>query len=233
MECVECCGRIGDDGNCVNCGSPGPAVERPKVEPAAPSDDPPEIDQQMLAEAMQGIGALLALLPESALAGTEETPGRVVRAFLEMTLGYGETPEEILSKSFPRAVDAGGYDGPVIQRGVRFTSLCEHHLLPFSGVVCVGYLPDEKVVGISKLARLVECRARRLQLQERLTAEIAGDVMRILGARGAACVIVAGHGCMRCRGVLQPDAELVTSEMLGLFRSDAALRAEFMALARI
>lgn len=146
---------------------------------------------------------------------------------LEMTLGYQEDPKEILSRTFDEKSDE-----VVILRGIEFTSLCRHHLLPFSGTADVGYLPGEtgKVVGLSKLARLVDCFARRLQLQERMTRQIAESLMGHLNARGAAVVVRAKHSCMACRGVKKASATMVTSCCLGAFREDGRLRSEFLTL---
>lgn len=158
--------------------------------------------------------------------GLLETPGRVVRAMVEMTAGQRQDPKQILSKVFDEKCDE-----MVVLRGVRFTSLCEHHLLPFDGIANVGYLPG-KVVGLSKMARLVECFARRLQIQERMTQQIAYALEEHLQARGAGCVIRAKHACMGCRGIKKPEAEMVTSCLTGLFRDEDKARAEFMALCR-
>lgn len=158
------------------------------------------------------------------------TPERVVKALAEMTSGYAEDPAVILGTTF----DVGGAsDQVVIVRGVRFVSLCEHHLLPFVGTATVGYLPGDRVVGLSKIPRLVECHARRLQLQERLAHDVARDIERHLGARAVAVILVASHACMSCRGVRQPTGEMVTSVMLGQFREDASARSEFLAMADI
>ena len=159
--------------------------------------------------------------------GLVDTPARVVRSFEEMTCGYKEYAGDIL-----KAIFSEHCDEIVLLRGVRFSSLCEHHLLPFTGVATVGYLPNDQVVGISKLARLVHCYARRLQVQERLTQQIAAALQEHLKPRGVGVVIRAHHHCMGCRGVEQPDAEMVTSAMTGLFRENAATKAEFMSLAK-
>lgn len=163
--------------------------------------------------------------PESE--GQRDTPGRVIRALAEMTRGYEEDPKEILGKEF----DAQCH-GMVVLSGIDFTSLCEHHLLPFVGTVDLGYVPGEKgkVVGLSKLARLVDCFARRFQLQERMTIQIASSLMDVLGAKGAAVVVKAHHSCMGCRGVKKQNAVMVTSEMLGVFRDKPEARAEFLSL---
>ena len=158
--------------------------------------------------------------------GLAGTPERVVRAWREMTAGYAEDPAEILSRTFEETSDE-----MIVLRGITFHSMCEHHLLPFQGTAAVGYLPG-KVVGISKLARLVHCFARRLQIQERMTRQIADAVQQHLGARGVGVIVRAQHLCMACRGVRQEETEMVTSAMLGTLRSDATSRAEFLGLCR-
>jgi GTP cyclohydrolase I len=156
--------------------------------------------------------------------GLLDTPGRVVRAWREMTAGYSEDPAEILARTFDESSDE-----LIILRGITFYSVCEHHLLPFYGTAAVGYLPG-RVVGISKLARLVNCFARRLQIQERMTRQIADSIAEHLGARGVGVIIRAHHLCMGCRGVRQEETQMVTSAMLGTLRSDASSRAEFLRL---
>lgn len=157
--------------------------------------------------------------------GLKETPGRVLRAWKELTAGYREDPKKILAKRFPVT-----YDEMVVVRGIRFTSICEHHLLPFTGTATVGYIPKDTVCGLSKLARLVLCFARRLQIQEGMTRQIADAIQNELDPHGVGVVVRARHSCMGCRGVLQPDAEMVTSAMLGRMRESAAARAEFLGL---
>ena len=159
--------------------------------------------------------------------GLADTPSRVVRAWREMTAGYSEDAAEILSRTFEETSDE-----LVILSGISFYSTCEHHLLPFYGTASVGYLPG-KVVGISKLARLVQCFARRLQIQERMTKQIAAAVAEHLDARGVGVVIKAHHLCMGCRGARQPATEMVTSSMLGTLREDAVSRSEFLRLIQI
>ncbi|MBV8520154.1 MAG: GTP cyclohydrolase I FolE [Acidobacteria bacterium] len=156
--------------------------------------------------------------------GLLDTPQRVVKALLEMTTGYDESPAEILSKTFDERSDE-----LIILRGIDFHSICEHHLLPFQGVAHVGYLPG-KVVGISKLARLVHCFAKRLQIQERMTQQIAHAVETHLEARGVGVIVSAHHLCMGCRGVRLPATQLVTSAMLGTLRNNAETRSEFLRL---
>jgi len=159
--------------------------------------------------------------------GLADTPRRVVAALCEMTDGYSLNPGDLLATRFTQT-----YDEMIVLTGVAFTSLCEHHLLPFTGTASVGYIPDGHVVGISKLARVVQCFAHRLQLQERLTTDIADAIQTHLQPRGVAVEIRATHGCMVNRGVRQPTAELVTSAMLGYMRDRPEARAEFLALSQ-
>jgi GTP cyclohydrolase I len=159
--------------------------------------------------------------------GLRETPKRLVKAYREYFCGYEDEPEEILRKTFE---EIDGYDEMVVLRGVTFESHCEHHMAPIIGRAWVGYVPDRRVVGISKLARVVEAYARRLQIQERMTAQIANAVERELKPRGVAVVIKAVHHCMLSRGVRKQGSDLVTSRMLGCFRDDAMTRSEFLAM---
>jgi len=159
--------------------------------------------------------------------GLIETPARVVRALEEFFSGYGEDPDEILQKSFD---EIEGYDEMVILRDVRFESHCEHHIAPIVGQAAVAYVPRGRVVGISKLARVVQAFARRLQIQEKLTAQIANTIDAVLKPKGVAAVIKAVHHCMTTRGVHKPDSSLLTSRMLGCFRDDAELRRQFLSM---
>jgi GTP cyclohydrolase I len=159
--------------------------------------------------------------------GLQETPQRLVRAFREYFCGYDEDPEEILKKTFS---EVDGYDEMVVLRGVPFESHCEHHVAPIIGRAWVGYVPNRRVVGISKLARVVEAYARRLQIQERMTAQIANAIETVLKPGGVAVVIKATHHCMLSRGVKKHGADLVTSRMLGVFRDNQMTRSEFLAL---
>lgn len=159
--------------------------------------------------------------------GLHETPQRLVRAFREYFCGYDEDPEEILKKTFS---EVDGYDEMVVLRGVPFESHCEHHVAPIIGRAWVGYVPSRRVVGISKLARVVEAYARRLQIQERMTAQIANAIETVLKPVGVAVVIKATHHCMLSRGVKKHGADLVTSRMLGVFRDNQMTRSEFLAL---
>lgn len=158
--------------------------------------------------------------------GLTDTPARVARAWREMTEGYRQDPKEILSRTFEESSDE-----LITLRGISFHSTCEHHLLPFYGSASISYLPG-KVVGVSKLARLVHCFAKRLQIQERLTRQIAQSVEEHLQARGVGVIISAHHLCMGCRGVVQPGTELVTSAILGVLQHDPDMRSEFLTLSR-
>ena len=158
--------------------------------------------------------------------GLGGTPARVVRAYEEWFAGYGEDPAELLQRTFE---EAGGYDEIVLLRDIRFESHCEHHMAPIIGRAHIGYLPRNRVVGISKLARLVEAYAKRLQIQERFTAQIANTLNEVLKPHGVAVVVQATHGCMTTRGVHKSAASLVTSRMLGVFRRQAQTRQEFLA----
>lgn len=160
--------------------------------------------------------------------GLRDTPARVARAWEELFAGYGQDPAAILSTTFE---DVHGYSEMILLRDIPFHSMCEHHMMPFSGKAHVAYLPGERVVGLSKLARLVDCYARRLQIQERMTHDIAGAIMNHLQPLGCGVVVEASHGCMTCRGVKKEGATMVTSALGGDFHHPAT-RAEFMALIR-
>ncbi len=187
------------------------AVERPSIE-----------------EAREAVRTLLRWTgddPERE--GLIDTPDRVVRAYQEWFSGYDEDPVEILQRTFE---ETDGYDEMVVMRDIRLESFCEHHISPIIGWVHVGYLPDKRVVGISKLARLVEIYGRRLQVQEKLTAQIANAIHEVLKPKGVACVVQAAHQCMTTRGVHKTGATLVTSRMLGEIRENPATRREFLAM---
>ena len=157
--------------------------------------------------------------------GLRDTPARVVRAYEQWFAGYGEDPGVHLARTFE---EVDGYDEMIVLRDIGFVSHCEHHMAPITGRAHVGYLPRNRVVGISKLARLVQAYARRLQIQERLTAVVANTLDRVLGPQGVAVVIEADHGCVRSRGVRETAAVMVTSRMLGAFRDRPEKRQEFM-----
>jgi GTP cyclohydrolase IA len=157
--------------------------------------------------------------------GLLETPARVAKAFEDWFSGYDQDPEEYLTRTFE---EIEGYDDMVILRDIRFESHCEHHLAPIIGRVHVGYLPTRRVVGISKLARVVEAYARRLQVQEKMNAQIANTIEKVLQPKGVAVVIEAAHQCMTTRGVHKPGVTMVTSTMLGAFRDNSDTRREFL-----
>ena len=159
--------------------------------------------------------------------GLKDTPRRVVDAFLEYFQGYEQSPEEYLTRTFEQV---GGYDEIVLLREIPFHSHCEHHMAPIIGKAHVAYLPQDKVVGISKLARVVHAYAKRLQVQERLTAEIADCIQKVLEPAGVAVVIEATHACMTCRGVETPGVIMTTSRMMGVFREDDKARQEVIKL---
>jgi GTP cyclohydrolase I len=155
------------------------------------------------------------------------TPDRVVRAYEEYFQGYSQDPHELLGRTFD---ETDGYDEIVVLKDIPFASHCEHHIAPIIGKVHVAYLPSSKVVGISKLARLVETYARRLQIQEKLTAQIANTLNEVLQPKGVAVVVEAAHECMTTRGIDKPGVNMVTSRMIGAFRDDPSTRREFLAM---
>jgi GTP cyclohydrolase I len=157
--------------------------------------------------------------------GLRDTPSRVVSAYREWFSGYASDPADYLRRTFE---EVGGYDEMIVLRDIAFESHCEHHMAPIIGRVHVGYLPTDKVVGISKLARVVEGYARRFQVQEKLTAQIAGCIDEVLKPRGVGVVVDAVHQCMTTRGVHKRGVSMITSRMTGTFRSDARTRAEFL-----
>ena len=159
--------------------------------------------------------------------GLLDTPKRVARAWREYARGYGEDPARHLSRTFE---EVGGYDEIVLLRDIPFQSHCEHHLAPIIGKAAIAYLPNDRVVGISKLARVLHGFARRLQVQERLTAQVADTIWEHLRPQGVAVVIEATHACMTARGVSTPDVLMTTSRMMGVFREDERSRREVLAL---
>jgi GTP cyclohydrolase I len=158
--------------------------------------------------------------------GLKGTPGRVVRAYKEFFRGYSVDPVQVLKRTFE---ETDGYDEMIVLRDMRFESHCEHHIAPIIGRAHIAYLPRKRVVGISKLARLLDVYAKRLQIQEKLTAQIANTLNDVLQPRGVAVVIDASHQCMTTRGVHKPGTSMVTSRMLGVFRTDPSTRREFLA----
>lgn len=158
--------------------------------------------------------------------GLIDTPRRVACAYREFFAGYDDDPKTILTTTFE---EAGDYDDMVLVRNIRLESHCEHHLVPIVGMAHIAYLPDKRVVGLSKLARVVDLYARRLQIQERLTSQIADTIYEVLQPRGVTVVIEAEHLCMTTRGVYKPGSTTVTSRMLGVFRTDSQARHEVLA----
>lgn len=161
--------------------------------------------------------------------GLIDTPARVARSYRELFAGYEVDPREYLERTFQ---EVGGYDELVILKDIRFVSFCEHHMLPVVGKAHVAYLPTDRVVGISKLARVVRGFARRLQIQEKMTADIARTIHEVLRPEGVGVIIEAEHSCMTMRGVDVPGASLITSHLIGVVRDDPRTREEFMRLAR-
>lgn len=196
--------------------------ERVKLSSVAAADGQPDLD-----EVHEAVRILIRWAGDDpAREGLRETPDRVARAYGEWFAGYLEDPARILARTFE---ETDGYDEMVVLRNMRFASHCEHHIAPFIGRAHVGYLPRRRIVGISKLARLVEIYARRLQIQEKMTAQIAQAIEDVLQPDGVGVVIEATHQCMSTRGVGKPGATLITSQMTGAFRTDPSTRREFLA----
>ncbi|MBL6733880.1 MAG: GTP cyclohydrolase I FolE [Candidatus Poseidonia sp.] len=180
-------------------------------------------------EAQRAVATLLEYLEgegASEREGLQKTPQRVIESWTEIFAGYTMDAREILDATF----NGEGYDGIVLLRDIEFTSTCEHHLLPFRGRAHVAYIPVDRIVGISKLARIVELHARRLQNQERITKGIADDLEEKLAPLGAAVILEASHGCMQCRGVAKQQAVMTTSSMRGVFFERPEARTELMQL---
>lgn len=187
-----------------------------------------EIERPSREQAEQAITTLLRWAGDDPdREGLKDTPARVARAFEEWFHGYTIDPEEYLKRTFE---EVEGYDEMIVLRDIRFESHCEHHLAPIIGKAHVAYLPTNKVVGISKLARVVETYARRLQVQEKMNAQIANCIQKVLDPKGVAVVIEAAHQCMTTRGVHKPGVTMVTSTMLGSFRKDPMTRREFLTI---
>ena len=179
-------------------------------------------------QAMEAVKTLLAYTGDDpSREGLIDTPKRVIKAYDEFFAGYNEDPVEVLSRTFEQVE---GYDEMVIVKGIRVESHCEHHMVPIIGVAHLGYIPNKKVVGISKLARMVDLFGKRLQTQETMTAQIADTIEKVLNPKGVAVVIDAAHMCMTTRGIHKTETSTVTSRMLGTFRKNANTRAEFMNL---
>ena len=180
------------------------------------------------AEAEDAVRTLLRYVGEDAdRDGLKDTPARVIKAYDEYTRGYHQDPEQILMKTFE---ETEGYDEMIVLRGIRFESRCEHHLAPIIGRAWVAYIPNGRVFGISKLARVVDAFAKRLQIQEKMTAQIANIIDKVLQPQGVGVVIKAEHHCMTARGVHKPGTDMVTSRMLGCFRTNDISRQELLAM---
>jgi GTP cyclohydrolase I len=188
----------------------------------------PEAARPTRQEAEDAVRTLLRWAGDSpAREGLRDTPARVVRSYEEFFAGYATDPQALLERTFE---EVEGYDEIVLLRDIRIESHCEHHMAPIIGRAHVAYLPHKRVVGISKLARVVEAFAKRLQIQEKLTSQIANTINEVLQPRGVAVIIDAAHQCMTTRGVHKPGVTMVTSKMLGAFREDANTRRELLAL---
>jgi GTP cyclohydrolase IA len=190
---------------------------RPVVSPAGP------IDQERIKEAVREILAAIGEDPDRD--GLSDTPDRVARMYTEMFSGLYTDPREHVRRTFTQK-----YDEMVLVRDIEFASMCEHHLLPFNGKAHVAYIPNGKVVGLSKLARVVDTLARRPQIQEQMTEQIADLLTEELGAKGVAVIVEASHSCMTVRGVRKPGSMTTTSAMRGIFRDNSKTRGELMAL---
>lgn len=185
-------------------------------------------DKPSREEALKAVETLISWAGDDpSREGLVETPDRVIRAYKEFFAGYDEDPEQVLTKTFE---EVEGYDDAVIVRNIRVESHCEHHMVPILGVAHVGYIPNKRVVGISKLARIVDIYGKRLQTQETMTAQIADTIQRVLEPKGVAVVIDAGHQCMSTRGIHKTESSTITSRMLGSFRDNIETRSEFMHL---
>jgi GTP cyclohydrolase I len=190
--------------------------------------DGAEADRPSRAEAEKAVRVLLKWAGDDPdREGLRGTPERVARAFEEWFSGYNVDPVDLLKRTFE---EIEGYDEMIVLRDVRFESHCEHHIAPIIGKVHIAYLPNKRVIGISKLARLVEVYAKRLQIQEKMTAQIANTLNDVLLPKGVAVVIEAQHQCMTTRGVHKPGVAMVTSRMLGAFREDPSTRREVLAI---
>ncbi|QDU83899.1 GTP cyclohydrolase 1 [Planctomycetes bacterium Pla163] len=198
--------------------APVSSTERSRIEAARPSQ----------AEAEAAVRVLLRWAGDDPdREGLLDTPRRVAKSYREFFAGYELDPEAVLSTTFE---EVEGYDEIVLVRDINLESHCEHHMVPINGRAHVAYLPDKRVVGISKLARVVEVYAKRLQIQEKLTAQVADTIDRVLQPRGVAVIIEASHQCMTTRGIHKPDSVTVTSRMLGAFRDNASTRHELLAM---
>jgi len=206
--------------------SPNIAVPDPAEQPPAPLPAPPDLSsidsKELLREILRRVG------DDPSREGLRQTPERIVRSWKEIYGGYAQRAEDVLVTQF----QAEQYDEMVLLRDFEFFSTCEHHMLPFYGKAHIAYLPNEKIVGLSKLARLADMYARRLQVQERLTYEIATELQRVLKPKGVAVMIEAKHQCMCSRGVRKQKGKMITSCLLGVFKENLVSRSEFLALVK-
>ncbi len=194
------------------------------------SGDASSVTKPTREEAEEAVRTLIAWAGDDpSREGLLDTPKRVVNAYKEFFVGYNEDPDEVLSRTFE---EVGGYDDIVMLRDIDFNSHCEHHIVPFIGKIHIAYLPTERVVGISKLARVAEIYGRRMQTQETMTAQIIGSIDKALRPRGVAIMIEAVHQCMSMRGVGKRDVATITTQFTGEFKTDPAMQARFMQLCR-
>ena len=190
--------------------------------------DEKEMKRPSRAEAEDAVRTLIRWAGDDpAREGLLDTPGRVVRSYEEFYAGYQLDPTDLLSRTFE---ETDGYDELIVLREIRFESHCEHHMVPIIGCAHIGYMPDKRVIGISKLARVVDAFAKRLQIQEKMTAQVANAIDDVLKPKGVAVVIEASHQCMTTRGVHKSGVGMVTSRMLGLLRDDPTTRREFLSI---
>lgn len=200
-------------------------VNDPKADPDIDTSSTPRPSRE---EAEEAVRTLLRWAGDDpSREGLLDTPKRVTKAYGDWFRGYDENPEEMLERTFE---EVEGYDEMVVLRDIRFESYCEHHMAPIIGKAHVGYIPNGRVVGISKLARVVDAFAKRLQVQEKMNAQIAQTLMQTLKPHGVAVVLEGEHHCMSTRGVHKPGVSMVTSTMLGAFRDDPSTRKEFLAV---
>lgn len=207
-----------------------PPVTAKQVSPVAANQNRLAIARPSPEEAREAVRTLIRWAGDDpSREGLMDTPQRVIDAYREFYSGYDEDPDAILAKTFE---EVAGYDDVVLLRNMRFESHCEHHMVPIIGMAHIAYLPDKKVVGISKIARLLDVFAKRLQTQELMTQQIADVIERVLEPRGVAVIIDANHECMSTRGVHKTDSSTLTTQMRGIFSTDANARAEVMRLVR-
>ena len=201
---------------------------KPRAGSSRASKSAPRIQRPSQQEAEEAVRTLIRWAGDDPTReGLLGTPDRVVRSYREFFRGYDQEPNSILKRTFQ---ETDGYDEMIVLRDMRFESHCEHHIAPIIGRAHIAYLPHHRVVGISKLARLLDCYAKRLQIQEKMTAQIANTLQEVLQPRGVAVVIDASHQCMTTRGVHKSGVDMVTSRMLGAFRDNGETRREFLSM---